>query len=474
MDLLVLAVIIVLLVTLLGTKLKLKQDYRNLPPGSSGWPVIGETLDMLRANSEGNPLKFSRDRVEKYKSLVFRTRVLGENMAVLCGPAGNKFVFSNEGKKVAVWWPSSVQQLIGPSLVNTSGDEARVHRKMLMNFFSIESLMQCIPTVDEVTRGHLATHWQGKEMVKVYPTIKDYTFELACRLFMSITDSEVISRLSYHFCSFIKGVITIPLNFPGTRFYAAMRAADAIRREIRVLVKQRRIDLENKVASPTQDLLSRLMSNPDENGKFLPEVEIINDMLDMLFAGHDTSSSTIMLLMKYLGELPQVHEKVLAEQREIAASKAAGELLKWEDLQRMRHSWNVVSEVMRMTPPVNGSFREAMVDIEFEGYTIPKGWKIHWNAAFTHYDPNCYPKAMEFDESRFEGSGPPPYSYVPFGGGPRMCLGKEFARLEILVFLHNLVNRFSWELSIPNEKVIYDPMPNPVNGLPIHLRPCNS
>ncbi|OWM68856.1 hypothetical protein CDL15_Pgr025043 [Punica granatum] len=82
-------------------------------------------------------------------------------MAVLCGPAGNKFVFSNEGKKVAVWWPSSVQQLIGPSLVNTSGDEARVHRKMLMNFFSIESLMQCIPTVDEVTRGHLATHWQG-------------------------------------------------------------------------------------------------------------------------------------------------------------------------------------------------------------------------------------------------------------------------------------------------------------------------
>ncbi|OWM89849.1 hypothetical protein CDL15_Pgr024598 [Punica granatum] len=290
---------------------------------------------------------------------------------------------------------------------------------------------------------------------------------------MSITEPNLISRLSSHFKLFLKGVIAIHLNLPGTRFYHAVRAADAIRRELREVMRQRRVDLEKEEASPTQDILSYLLANADENGKFMPEVEIINNMLNLLFAGHDTSSSTITLVIKYLAEQPRVHEKVLAEQREISASKSPGEFLNREDLRRMKYSWNVVSEVMRMTPPITGSFREALVDIEFEGYTIPKGWKLLWSSAFTHKDPNFHPKPMEFDESRFEGSGPPPYSYVPFGGGPRMCLGKVFARLGILVFLHNLIHRFDWDLSIPNEKIVFDPMPTPENGLPVRLRPRN-
>nr|AZS32334.1 CYP716 family cytochrome P450 monooxygenase [Lagerstroemia speciosa] len=466
--LILLAPILFLLVV---AKLGRRRTHHNLPPGSSGWPVIGESLDLLGDNSAGVPEKFVLDRVKRYGSLVFRTSLLGEPMVVVCGPAGNKLLFSSEGKKVAVWWPASVQRLIGPSLLNKTGEEARVQKKMMMSFFNVEALAKCIPTMEDVTRRHIAAQWQGEEEVKVYPTIKHYTFELACRLFMSIDEPDLISRLFSHFNVFLKGVISIHLNLPGTRFYHAVRASDAIREELQAVVRRRRVDMEKKVASPDQDILSYLLANPDETGKFMPEIEVVNNMLNLLFAGHDTSSSTITLIMKYLAELPRVHEKVLKEQREIAASKAPGELLSWEDLRRMRCSWNVVSEVMRMTPPVTGSFREALVDIELEGYTIPKGWKLLWSAAFTHKDPELYPNVTEFDESRFEGSGPPPFSYVPFGGGPRMCLGKEFARMEMLVFLHNVVNQFDWELSIPSEKIIYDPMPTPVEGLPIRLRP---
>lgn len=82
---------------------------------------------------------------------------------------------------------------------------------------------------------------------------------------------------------------------------------------------------------------------------------------------------------------------------------------------------------------------------------------------------NC----SEFDPSRFEeaAAGSPPFSYVPFGGGPRMCLGKEFARLEILIFLHNVITRFKWKLVNAGEKIVYDPMPTPIKGLPILLQP---
>ncbi|KAF8041128.1 hypothetical protein BT93_B3142 [Corymbia citriodora subsp. variegata] len=404
-------------------------------------------------------------------SPVFKTSLLGEPMVVLCGAAGNKFLFSNEGKKVALWWPSSVRRLTGTSLITKAGDEGRSDRRMLMSFFNPEALVRFVGTMDEVTRHHLRTQWQGKDQVEAYPTLKRYTFELACRLFMSITDPQLVARLAHHFEVYLKGLISLPLNFPGTRFHRARRAADSIREELRALVRRRRTELEQKSARPSQDVMSHLLANADENGKLMPEAEILNNMLNLLFAGHDTSSSTLMLLLKYLSELPHVLDKILAEQREIAASKAPGELLQWDDLQRMKYSWNVLCEVMRMTPPVNGTFREALVDFTYEGYTIPKGWKLHWIATVTHEDPNFHPRPTSFDESRFEGSGPPPYSYVPFGGGPRMCLGKEFARVEMLVFLHNLVNMFDWNMVIPNEKIIYDPMPMPVKGLPIRLRP---
>ncbi|KAF5943839.1 hypothetical protein HYC85_017916 [Camellia sinensis] len=113
---------------------------------------------------------------------------------------------------------------------------------------------------------------------------------------------------------------------------------------------------------------------------------------------------------------------------EIANSKAPGELLNWDDIKKM-------------------------------------------NANSTQKNSEFFFEPHKFDPSRFEGSGPVPYTYVPFGGGPRMCPGKEYARLEILVFMHNLVKRFKWEKVIPGEKIVFDPMPNLEKGLPICLFP---
>lgn len=98
-------------------------------------------------------------------------------------------------------------------------------------------------------------------------------------------------------------------------------------------------------------------------------------------------------------------------------------------------------------------------------------FQLYWSSSHTHRDPSLFTSYTQFDPSRFAELGPPPFSYVPFGGGPRMCLGKEFARLEILIFLHNLIKRYRWKLVNPNEQIAYDPMPTPVQGLPILLQP---
>ena len=97
--------------------------------------------------------------------------------------------------------------------------------------------------------------------------------------------------------------------------------------------------------------------------------------------------------------------------------------------------------------------------------------QIFWNVNTTNNDPKYFPNPEKFDPSRFEGSGPAPFSFVPFGGGPRMCPGKEYARIEILVFMHNFVTKFKLEKVNPYEKVVYLSTPVPAEGLPVRLYP---
>nr|XP_043634688.1 beta-amyrin 28-monooxygenase-like isoform X2 [Erigeron canadensis] len=410
----------------------------NLPPGSYGWPFIGESLALLRAGWDGEPERFFQERIKKHGNpLVFKTSIFGDRMAVFYGPAGNKFLFGNENKLVAAWWPTSVRKIFGKCLVTIRGDEAKWMRKMLLSYLGPDAFAShYAATMDVVTRSHIETHWRG------------------------------IGSL---FDVFLKGVIALPIDFPGTPFYCSKKAAASIRTELMTLIKERRVALEEGKASSSQDLLSHLLTSSDENGRYLTEWEIANNILLLLFAGHDTSTCSITLIMKRLGEHPNVYDKVLNEQLEISKNKEAGEMLKWEDIQKMKYTWNVVSEVMRLNPPIPGSFREALVDFEYAGYTIPKGWKLYWSATSTHKDEGNFDDVTKFDPSRFEDSGPTPYTYVPFGGGPRMCLGKEFSRLEVLVFIHNIVTNLKWDLLIPDEKIVYDQMPIPEKGLPVRL-----
>ncbi|KAK6932378.1 Cytochrome P450, partial [Dillenia turbinata] len=455
-----------LLLFLVGRK-RQGRRYEGIPQGKLGWPMVGESLEYLSLGKQGRPEKFVWDRMQKYSREVFKTSLLKEKMVVFCGPSGNKFLFSNENKLVKSWWPSTFTTIFKSELPTIVGSTHL--RGVMYEFLKIEPLKKYIPIIDHIAKHHLKEKWCNKGQVIAIEETKNYAFEVTCRLFLSVEKPEILATLLKHFNCMTEGFFALPIDLPGTTLNRAIEASKTLQTWISAIIKQRRMELTQKGESATRDILTHMIVMTDAEGLFVDDMDIATKLVGLFVGGHESTSTTITFILKYLAENLHVYEKVLQEQQEIAKSKREGEPLNWEDIQKMRYSWNVACETMRLRPPIAGTFREAITDFSYAGFTIPKGWKIHWNAYTTHKDPKYFSNPNEFDPSRFE-DGVPPFTFVPFGGGPRMCPGREFARFVILIFLHNVVNKFRWEKLAPFEKINCVSAPTLEEGFPICLK----
>ncbi|CDP21078.1 unnamed protein product [Coffea canephora] len=400
---------------------------QRLPPGRTGWPLLGESLEYFTKIRQGVPYQFVKDRMNKYSSKVFRTSLIGQPMVMLCSAEGNKFLFSNERKLVQVWWPSTMDKIFPKSDHRPSSEHSNRLRKLLPFILKTDVLREYVGIMDAVMKKHLQTEWN---------------------------------------C-----IHSMPFNLPGTALNRAIKASKLMRKEVEALIRQRRSDVSDYGPSSAKDFVSHMVLARDDNGQLLSDGDIASHLVGLVQAGYTTIHSTITIIMKYLSELPDIYTSVLKEQKEIAIIKEQNGRLSWEDLRKMKHTWDVALEVLRIYTPGTGSFREAITDFVFDGYTIPRGSKIHWIFDVTHKNPEYFHDPEKFDPSRFQGDGMAPFTFVPFGGGARMCPGNEYARVSILIFLHNVVTHFRWKKLIPDEEVLHYPVPRPAQGLPIRLYP---
>lgn len=282
----------------------------NLPPGSFGWPIIGETIEFLF----GKPEKFVSDRMKKYSPDIFKTKILGEKTAVICGPNGHKFLFSNEQKLFTAFRPHPMQRLFrsykttAPPPPVVTNDEAKVIRQP--GFLKPEALARFLGAMDTITQQQLKVHWEGKSEVEAFPLSKTITLTLACRLFMGIDNPERISRLVDHFDDITLGMHSIISNVPGTIFYKANKAAAAIRKELLTVIKEKKTAIA--AGKPMQDILSHMIVVTDATGRFMPEEEIADKIMGLLVAGYSTVATTITFLMKYVGKDSEIYKKIRA------------------------------------------------------------------------------------------------------------------------------------------------------------------
>ncbi|XP_047309708.1 beta-amyrin 28-monooxygenase-like [Impatiens glandulifera] len=294
--------------------------------------------------------------------------------------------------------------------------------------------------------------------------MKNLTFNIICSLLFGLEHGSRREELLNCFQDLVAGLWSLPINLPFTQYRRSLKASLKITDLIKHVIREKKAKLAAAKGSTNEDIIASLISSKGS------DEEIIHNMKLMLVAGHDTSAIVLSFIIRLLARDPVVYETLLQEQEGVSRSKGSRVLLTREDLGKMKYTWKVALEILRLVPPLFGGFRRALKDIEYEGFLIPKGWQVLWVSSMTHMDNNIFPDASKFDPSRFDNQGSiPPYCYIPFGAGPRVCPGYEFAKIEILVTIHYIVTRFKWKLCCDDNFFGRDPMPMPTQGLPIQI-----
>ncbi|KAE8693499.1 Cytochrome P450 [Hibiscus syriacus] len=194
----------------------------------------------------------------------------------------------------------------------------------------------------------------------LFPLSKKYTFAIACRLFTSVTDPDEIENFSKPFALATPGLISVPIDVPGTTFNRAVKAGRQIRQQLLALITKKKKEIIEKGKIEASDLVdSMLMDGMTEATRFL------------------ASSLPAMTPQALPSPSLSAVSRIIPTANGVLRGKEGGdEALRWEDIQKMKYTWCVACEVMRLAPPASGSLREAISDYTYAGYTIPKGWKI--------------------------------------------------------------------------------------------------
>jgi len=427
-----------------------------LPPGDFGLPVIGDTLSFFR----------DRDYAKKKHAQhgpVFKTRLLGNPTIFVKDREANQFVLSHENQYFQVTWPPSTRALLGDlSLALQTGNVHQNRRKLLAQAFMPRALSGYIDTVQAITERY-SDRWAKLGELTWYPELRNYTLDVACKLLVGLDDGSQ-TRLGHLFETWCEGLFSIPLALPWTRFGKAKRCRTLLLEEIEQTIVARQ-----QASDPGNDALSLLMQARDEDGNGLSLEKLKDQILLLLFAGHETLTSAIASYCLLIAQNPQVWDQLRAEQAHFREQP-----LTLDTLKQMTYLEQVLQEVLRLVPPVGGGFRKVLQACDLAGYQIPAGWTVLYEINQTHLNPGTYENPAAFRPERFgpDAEGRAKYSYLPFGGGIRECLGKEFARLEMKIFAVQLLRHCTWEL-LPDQdlSLVTVPTPHPRDNLQVKFEP---
>lgn len=288
----------------------------KLPPGEMGLPWIGETMDFYRAQRNNRLFdEFIQPRIMKHGN-IFKTRLMGSPTVVVNGAEANGFILSNEFKLVISSWPSSSVQLMGKeSIMEKQGEQHRCVRGLIATSLSFSGLESIVPKICNSVKLHLQRNWDGHETISLYRSAKSLTFEVVFECLLGI---KVEAGMLQTFERVLEGVFAPPVKFPGSSFARAKKARQEIEKMLVGVVRDKKKEImergkhgyERSNGGKGGMLLSRMVVGLIQGE--LSEAEVIDNVVLLVFAAHDTTSFAIAMTFKLLAKHPSCYNLLLA------------------------------------------------------------------------------------------------------------------------------------------------------------------
>ncbi|KAL0343301.1 UNVERIFIED_CONTAM: cytochrome [Sesamum angustifolium] len=444
---------------------KRNRNSLNLPPGKMGWPFLGETIAYLKPYPATTIGKFMEQHISRYGK-IYKSHLFGEPTIVSADAGLNRFILQNEGRLFECSYPRSIGGILGKwSMLVLVGEMHRDMRIISLNFLSNARLKTHLLREVEKHTLLVLSSWIDNSVVCAQDEAKKFTFNLMAEHIMSLEPGNPeTEQLKKEYITFMKGVVSAPLNFPGTAYRKALQSRSTILKFIEEKMEER----IRRSREDDDDLLGWVLKNSN-----LSKEQILDLVLSLLFAGHETSSVAIALAIYFLQGCPSAVQQLREEHMEIAGGKKRERELSWEEYKKMEFTQCVISETLRLGNVVRFLHRKALKDVRYKGYDIPCGWKVLPVIAAVHLDGTLFDQPWHFNpwrwlQSSSRGVANPTTNthFMPFGGGPRLCAGSELAKLEMAVFIHHLVLNFSWSLAASDQAYAF-PFVDFPKGLPV-------
>ncbi len=415
------------------------------PPGPNDFN-IPRTLGFVR-----DPLAILLPAYQDYGP-IFSMRVFHGRVVFMLGPAANHFVTVSNASSFR-WREGSLGDLtplLGDGLLTIDGDYHRRARRIMLPAFHRERIAAAHGTMVEETLLALEG-WEPGTRVDVYRWARRLTLRVAMRALFGLDPDEQGTgaqaaidferALSYYGTDFAVRVMRGPRT-PWQRMQAARRALDRV---IYAEIERRRRGVGGPL-SERIDVLSLLLEATDEDGSRLSDREVRDQVMTLLFAGHDTSTSTISFMLYELARHPAVLARVLEEQDDVLGGRTPTAAELTSELPELEM---VLDETLRLYPAAWIGPRRAVETFSFGGHEVPAGAYVNYSSWASHRLPDVWPEPEAFVPERFAPEAKaklPKGAYIPFGGGSRTCIGMRFGQLEIKTIVTLLLQRHRLEL----------------------------
>uniref|UniRef100_A0A7N0VGZ1 Cytochrome P450 n=1 Tax=Kalanchoe fedtschenkoi TaxID=63787 RepID=A0A7N0VGZ1_KALFE len=304
--------------------------------------------------------------------------------------------------------------------------------------------------------------WAEKGRVLVRHEVREMVFENIGRLFVSLDPGPLLEEMKGLFAGIMKGVRVNPINIPGTTFYRALQCK---KRLDEIFYSEMERKNQAKKTESDYDLMDGLMNIQDGDGGKFSDEEVIDNTVALVFAGFESTATASMWAVYYLAKYPDVLKK-LREENMALREKKKGVPITFDDISSLKYTNKAVEETLRLANVSAFVFRTVTRDIEYKGYTFPKGWKVMLWLRYFQTNPEYFDDPLTFNPDRWDEPAKP-WIYQVFGGGPRTCAGNMLARIQIAILIHHLSIGYKWELVNPDAGVVYLPHPRPSDHLAV-------